>query len=592
MGDPIADPLNTSPPTALAERKCFVQPNRLSTVRVIFDEKKPTDKWFYKGPGARPIHGGTQVEYLIRGRETFARMVADIESAKQPGHFVYLLGWYCEPNFPLIRNGPTLERLLTEASGRGVELRGMLWANSKSPTESAATRPVVELINRLPTGRAILDNRTVFVAHLDLPSDSPPFSPSPRRIALRRGSHHQKVLIVNGDGGLSAYCGGLDIVGDRVDRMTPNGFVLGLHDTQVRLSGDAVSELLSLFIERWDDYLKDEGNEADFDESPPRDRNTRRNDLLGHFALSHPSQPVTTTLKVQIGRTTPKNLYGFAPAGEQTARSMLLHAIGMAERSIFMEEQYAYNLEAADALSRTLSKSSFEQMVILLPDDNGVDIETFGLGGFKRAEFFRHLRSRGGAEKLRVVCGSRYTHSKLWIFDDEFVVIGSANCNRRGWEHDSEAVVGIYDESEETSACLRFAKRMRIKLWADHFNLDGLVDATGSATENEIPSNSTHEYAAVADGLASAAHWFKRSRTARHRPYVPDDHGGRSKTSVFNDALLAMDRDILGKSRANHSGSPSMFDSAAFAIFEACRPYVGLNPDAVWDAILDPASPL
>jgi len=40
-----------------------------------------------------------------------------------------------------------------------------------------------------------------------------------------------------------------------------------------------------------------------------------------------------------------------------------------------------------------------------------------------------------------------YVHAKMWIFDDELAVIGSANCNRRGWQSDSEANAFIFDDA-------------------------------------------------------------------------------------------------------------------------------------------------
>lgn len=39
-----------------------------------------------------------------------------------------------------------------------------------------------------------------------------------------------------------------------------------------------------------------------------------------------------------------------------------------------------------------------------------------------------------------------YVHPKCWVFDDELAVIGSANCNRRRWEHDSEIGAFVFDD--------------------------------------------------------------------------------------------------------------------------------------------------
>jgi len=59
-----------------------------------------------------------------------------------------------------------------------------------------------------------------------------------------------------------------------------------------------------------------------------------------------------------------------------------------------------------------------------------------------------------------------YVHAKTWIFDDRFAIIGSANCNQRGWTHDSESCVGTFDESKDTPGTYTFAHRLRIRLWA------------------------------------------------------------------------------------------------------------------------------
>jgi hypothetical protein len=88
---------------------------------------------------------------------------------------------------PLISGDPssTLRQLLRQASSRGVEIRAMLWANAKGPGSiaTAFTVPQVEFINTLPTGRAILDAKTVLLTTLQVPnalgwgSDSHPGPP-------------------------------------------------------------------------------------------------------------------------------------------------------------------------------------------------------------------------------------------------------------------------------------------------------------------------------------------------------------------------------------------------------------------------------
>jgi phosphatidylserine/phosphatidylglycerophosphate/cardiolipin synthase-like enzyme len=56
----------------------------------------------------------------------------------------------------------------------------------------------------------------------------------------------------------------------------------------------------------------------------------------------------------------------------------------------------------------------------------------------------------------------------MWIFDDTFAIIGSANCNRRSYSTDSEVGVAILDRAAFTTSSL--AKALRMSLWLKHLN--------------------------------------------------------------------------------------------------------------------------
>ncbi|WP_437380039.1 phospholipase D-like domain-containing protein [Inquilinus limosus] len=96
-----------------------------------------------------------------------------------------------------------------------------------------------------------------------------------------------------------------------------------------------------------------------------------------------------------------------------------------------------------------------------------------------------------------------YVHAKCWVFDDELAVIGSANCNKRGWEHDSEIGAFVFDDRVPATASTRtFAQQLRMDLWSEHLDLPA---------------------AQLADGVRSAHHWLRPPTTARILPYCPDD---------------------------------------------------------------------
>ena len=100
--------------------------------------------------------------------------------------------------------------------------------------------------------------------------------------------------------------------------------------------------------------------------------------------------------------------------------------------------------------------------------------------------------------------GTPFVHSKVYIIDDQFAIIGSANCNRRGIDSDTEVVAGIADTSTLDHPALHFAHRFRVALWAHHLNLD---TPTG--------------HAELLDGVASAVHWAKPPAGAQIEPYQP-----------------------------------------------------------------------
>lgn len=64
-----------------------------------------------------------------------------------------------------------------------------------------------------------------------------------------------------------------------------------------------------------------------------------------------------------------------------------------------------------------------------------------------------------------------YIHSKTWIFDDVFLITGSANRNRRGYSDDSELDVAVFDQDN------RFVRDFRVRLWMNRLNTQGIRGA-------------------------------------------------------------------------------------------------------------------
>lgn len=478
------------PPTPLRNRAAWVQLEKLNTLVIPHDLEVPSGaEWF--SPESNPIRDGNAVGELIDGAEVFGNYAAEIGLTAGAEDFIYCAGLLLYLDFSLrashsgdVQN-PTVGEMLAAAAGRGVQVRVMLPVNAATP--DSAMDPVlnefrkghnartVNWINAhvLPDGAAILDGRYL------------PFA-----------THHQKFLIVYRQGRLTAFCGGADINPDRTQKIEHGS---PLHDVQCRIQGPAAWDVLETFRQRWDDYVAHAAKEslpwlrqlADL-----RCRNLQPPERRGD-------------LKVQICRTYGNFPYDFASGGETSILSLISTAIRASQRFIYIEDQYLVNMELAELLAQQMPY--LNHVTIVIPSITTVN--DLPQCQFRRTKFVDRLRA-SNPSKVRVYCAREteeascgsWVHSKLWIFDDSFAVIGSACCNRRSMTHDSEISAGIYDPSRDDRLNYNFAHRLRIKLWAHHL---------GMATPDG--------FSELADGVASSANWLEKLRPAAARIIDFDD---------------------------------------------------------------------
>jgi phosphatidylserine/phosphatidylglycerophosphate/cardiolipin synthase-like enzyme len=463
-------PQGTDPPKPLTGRPAFVQLNKMNTIVIPHDPKDASSgKWFAvaAGPPRQPVpvaRTGNEVVFLIDGGETYGQFEFEVQNTNGENDFIYLIGWYLDLDFKL-PGGFTMRELLGAAMNRKVEIRVIL-ANSPNFINN---RPVVGWVNQSlkSSGAAVIDGRN-----------------------LLEGTHHQKILIVKRGKQLTAFCGGLDINRDRL-QPGDNG-KNPQHDVHCRIRGPAAWDLLSIFCQRWADYMKNV-----YPSLPLPSESTiwvEENKKLQGRNISLPAG--CGDLTVQIARTygnAPTFSYDFAPKGERSVLNLITRAIKAAQRFIYIEDQYLVDMQVAELLKNQLSQ--IKHLTILIPPAKLSDLPQ---GIYRRNQFIRKLKEGGAADKVRVYCPAKpsptcglYVHAKTWIFDDKFAIIGSANCNRRGTTHDSEVVAGIFDASRDDKLTYCFAHRLRIKLWAHHLGLD---DPNG--------------HAELADGVASGDNWL------------------------------------------------------------------------------------
>ena len=309
-----------------------------------------------------------------------------------------------------------------------------------------------------------------------------------------RGSHHQKFLVVNGAEGAVGFCGGIDY---RLNRLDDDRHLAleGYHDTHAKVEGPVVRDLAQDLHRALEP--PPEGDQGGFRVLP----------LLPDMA----TPPAAGSQFVQLTHTyAPRYGYPFRPAGELGTLNALRRAIQRAKRFIYFEDQYAtpYASDALDGSDDTLHiltdlLAAFDRVEFLL-----IVLPNHAEAPFNRRyryQFIRALRHKGGS-KVRIFYLARpgfvpvgtgadelepdsnetefamlsqgtdvqpqggsggkkyrdeiFVHSKIWVIDDVYAKIGTANVNRRSTTFDSEVDLHIIDGALDRgvrSAALGFA---------------------------------------------------------------------------------------------------------------------------------------
>jgi phosphatidylserine/phosphatidylglycerophosphate/cardiolipin synthase-like enzyme len=447
---------------------------------------------------------GNDVTALIDGVDYFQDLYQEIQRISKyvSGHYFHLLAWWMDPLKTYLINGDQHSNLQ--------------WAldhlNNADPSKVRVMvydHPFWDLMH--PEGGTL--DWTVILNALGAKfvrdDDGLPSAP----VALgalpgSEGDHHMKIVSIENDGGKVAYCGGIDIAGNRMTdqahreaSVAANFLPDKLHDLQFKVRGPAAHELERVFRNRWANH----GDATPQDIGDPPPNGGKKGDIA-----------------VQVACTIPRNQgYKFATEGDTTIYATITNAIRNARQYIYIEDQYFAHRGIAELIHDKLAELRF--VVLVGPHPYGFDDLLFGgpisidtmwgwlnLAGVGLEVLRRlahpaiwsvfHSKSDICFEQFRQIIGGHaeagrkfracylqnasgefiYPHSKVIIVDDIFVSCGSANIDARGMGNilksdgtrenaaSTECNLMCIDTVITVGGGRKFARDLRTRLWAEH----------------------------------------------------------------------------------------------------------------------------
>jgi phosphatidylserine/phosphatidylglycerophosphate/cardiolipin synthase-like enzyme len=383
---------------------------------------------------------------LIDGEEYFSALRAALLKAR---HQILIAGWDFDTRTQLPACGPPDSELRTAPTELG-ELLGYLMR----------TRPGLEIHVMRWDFYLIYWRDREFTTQRRLEKLGVRFH-SDDAHAVFGCVHHKVVLIDDAIG----FCGGIDLTHNRWDtcqhaphddrRCDHTGKVYRpVHDTQLCVTGPIVTVL--------GDYLRDCWHISTGSCPPPlRDVSmVWPDDLRVDFS----------NIRVGLSRTLPP--VNTRPAVREIER-LYLAAIRDTQRELYIENQYFTSTLIAEAIAEQCRRVPELQGLLVgcARPKTFFEMHTMGYG---RSNFYEVLAARGVLGRVPLVAAldragnGINVHSKLAIFDDRLLTVGSANLNRRSMGFDVECNL-VLEATNETQR--RKMRALRNRLLAEHLDI-------------------------------------------------------------------------------------------------------------------------
>jgi phosphatidylserine/phosphatidylglycerophosphate/cardiolipin synthase-like enzyme len=449
-----------------------------------------------------------QVEPLIDGASFFNDLYATIESLSGDiaNQSIYLLNWTFNLNF-YIQPTELFTDYLKRKAGLGIDVRVLLWVNEFFLGTADTWNLPIDVGFGYPAIYAQMEKeRDVKIqgqdywngimqqnlaAILDLRSD-PVLAEKAQINTLDcpPGSSHAKFAVVLDQFSSTAYTGGMDYDVNRISDSNhledSNGWnhLNGWHDIQAKVSGEVTQAMYDYYRSLWNELVDLKNNAATSGYKVPefltggiRIPGTTANAVVipartlpvPISGLSHYVQSLRTlpNKNFPVSKMTPPDAFDFtfAPAGAFEIQLAVRKAIANAEVYIYIEDQAMSSREILGYLRDAL-KSKPDLKVILVTGQS--DPEVPQPIAYTVSHYFLDQLVQSEKDRVAIFAlTTAYLHSKLYIIDDKFALLGSAGVYNRALFVEIEHSVSFVDINSDTQS----VKQLRWDLWAEHFKL-------------------------------------------------------------------------------------------------------------------------
>lgn len=459
-------------------------------------------KWF--ASSGSPARRGNKIDLLMDGEQAWSRAYDDLKKAQKT---IHISTWWWESNFELVRDpethvtstpeqraANTIMSVLDHSPATKRVIVGQFFGQdgllrSLTVDDTLVSRGSTKNDNFEYMGQANessgrftwqpeafvygdrIRTKHPYTAERTFDSEQPhqsfiaPYNVDltqwPIGVDIEHASYHQKFMVLDDK---IAFIGGMNL--RRVDWDTSQHYVFEPRrmlygatyderlavankadepdmgprkDYLVRLEGSAARDAADVFKRRWD-LLRTE--------------NVRFSDASSAFAIETAALPTATTSPiVQVTATLPQ------PLGDAAIAETWIQAIENATNFIYIEDQYfRMPLVNQAIIARMRAVPTLQLVVITKPINEWTDpgcewtyksdtafktefptrYHTFQLRAFDYAVTW-------GIDETDSFFKGMDTHSKMFIVDDVFMSVGSANKNNRGIMYEGELNVAVYD---------------------------------------------------------------------------------------------------------------------------------------------------